>query len=558
MNLLVVPSCHNPPVVAQVLSVLLLAAGLRAEATPTGSELQKHARPPAVRINCERESYECAMHSIESGNFDAAVVVLGRLLASAPGDLKTLNLLGIALTGAGRIEEANRRFNEALTLDANFQPARRNLAVNEFNQRRVAHAERLFNELLKQVSNDDVAHVYLGEIHYGRKQPALAVPHYEKSGERVAANPVWLLHYASCLLEQSERARAVELLDRLPGDDGASQFEAGVLLGRAEAHADAARHFGLARPTYKEPYAAGYNQTLMLIEAGDHEGAIRVADELFRANFKTGELYNLVSRAYVASNRIQEAYDALRTAAKIEPSEEQHYLDLALICLDHENFDLGMEIVDVGLQYKPAAARLHVYRGVLLVMKGLVEQAEGEFEKARALGTESGVPDVALAMAWMQSGNTPKAVDVLRARMKAGSREAIVPYMLGIALMRTGVDPTEDAAGEAIRAFEQAIRLDPQLAGPRTELGKILVKRGDTARAVEHLERAASLDPENPAPAYLLAQAYRRLGDTARAQELLARVSKLNAQGRGDDPDKELKRTVLRIVREGATPPQAR
>ena len=102
-----------------------------------------------------------------------------------------------------------------------------------------------------------------------------------------------------------------------------------------------------------DPYVAGYNQTLMLVDAGEHERAIEVAQELFRANQRTGELYNLVSRAYVGANRIQEAYDALRTAARLEPSEEQHYLDLSLLCLDHENFDLGMEIVDVGLKYKP-------------------------------------------------------------------------------------------------------------------------------------------------------------------------------------------------------------
>jgi len=167
------------------------------------------------------------------------------------------------------------------------------------------------------------------------------------------------------------------------------------------------------------------------------------------------------------------------------------------------------------------------------------------------------VPYVALAMAWMQSGHTPRAVDLLRSRMKAKPREAILPYLFGIALMRSGVDPTDDAAAEAIRAFEDAIRLDPQLAGPRAELGKILLGRGDTERAIEHLERAVALDPENAAPAYSLAQAYRRTGNTARAQELLARVSSLNAQGRVNDPDQELKRLVVRIVREGTPAPAA-
>ena len=540
--------CNNPPVVVHSLAVMALTTGL----------LTQVLSPSAARVDCDRPAYECATLLIEGGNFDAAIARLRQALTSTPRDLKLLNLLGIALTGAGRTEEANSRFREVLALDADFQPARKNLAVNEFNKGRLVPAERLFKEVLARIPGDDIAHLHLGEIYYARKQQALALPHYEKSSVRVTANPVWTLHYASCLLDQGDRAKAVSVLDQLPAGDGASHFEAGVLLGRAAAHADAARHFGAARSTYKDPYSAGYNQTLMLVEAGDHEGAIRAADELFRANLKSGELYNLVSRAYVASSRIQDAYDALRTAAKLEPSEEQHYLDLALICLDHENFDLGVEIVDVGLQYKPAAARLHLYRGVLLVMKGLVEQAEQEFEKARALGPDGPVPYVALAMAWMQSGNTSKAVDMLRKRMKTGSREAIMPYMFGVALMRTGVDPTDDAATEAIRAFEDAIKLDPQLSGPRAELGKILLRRGETQRAIEHLERAASLDPENAAPAYLLAQAYRRLGDTARAQELLSRVSKLNAQGRGDDPDKELKRTVLRIVREGAAAPAAR
>lgn len=208
----------------------------------------------------------------------------------------------------------------------------------------------------------------------------------------------------------------------------------------------------------------------------------------------------------------------------------------------------------MGLQYRPEAAALHLYRGVLLVMKGHVEQAEREFEKARALGPEGPVPYVALAMAWMQSGQTVKAVDLLRARAKTNPRDAIVPYMFGIALVQSGIDPAEDETMEAIRAFEAAIRLDPRLAGARAELGKILLKRGDRAAAITHLEQAIALDPENSAAAYSLAQAYRRAGDTVRARELLARVSTLNAQERGDDPDRELKRIVVRIVREGTAP----
>jgi hypothetical protein len=37
-----------------------------------------------------------------------------------------------------------------------------------------------------------------------------------------------------------------------------------------------------------------------------------------------------------------------------------------------------------------------------------------------------------------------------------------------------------------------------------------------------------------------------------RARDLLARVSTINTRERGDDPDHELKRVIIRIVRDGA------
>ena len=70
--------------------------------------------------------------------------------------------------------------------------------------------------------------------------------------------------------------------------------------------------------------------------------------------------------------------------------------------------------------------------------------------------------------------------------------------------------------------------------------------------AIRELETATGLDAGNTAAIYTLAQASRKKGDRTRAGELLARVTKLNAQERGDDPTADLKRTVLRIVREGS------
>jgi DNA-binding SARP family transcriptional activator len=124
----------------------------------------------------------------------------------------------------------------------------------------------------------------------------------------------------------------------------------------------------------------------------------------------------------------------------------------------------------------------------------------------------------------------------------------MLPYILGIALMRTGAEFGSAAGVEAQQAFRTSIRLNPRFSHAHAELGKFLLKTGDVDGAIKELESAVGLDAKNGAAAYQLGQAYRRKGDAARAKEMLARVTKLRDQKEGIDPDVELKR----IVREGA------
>jgi tetratricopeptide (TPR) repeat protein len=509
----------------------------------------------AVAADCGRTPYDCALYHVGRREFSAAIAGLEPHLAAAPRDLKALNLLGIALTGAGRRDAANERFRRALAIDPAFVPALKNLAVNEYAAGRPGDARAHFERVLALAPGDEVAHLHLAEIDYEAKRTRTALAHYEKSGDGYARSPVSILHYARCLLESGRSRQAVATLDRLPESDAASRFEAGVALGQAGAHAEAARFFGAARKGYKDPYAAGYNETLMLIEAGDHAGAIRVGEELLAEGRKPAELLNLTARAYLGAGRIQEAYDALRQATRLEPGAPENYVDLAMICVEHDNFDLGLEIVDAGLRHLPDSWVLYLQRGVLLAMKGLLSEAEKEFEAARRLAPEQAVPYAALGMVWMQSGQTEKAVEVLRAELKR-SPDHVVPYIFAVALLRSGVDPTAPAAAEAVEALRASIRANPEFAPARASLGRLLFNRDEVDLAIRELEKAVALDPGSTPALYALSQAYRKKGDGARAQELLSRVSKLNEHERGDDQDGELRRAVVRIVREGTAPPR--
>jgi predicted Zn-dependent protease len=511
--------------------------------------------PSAAAAECGPTAYDCALFHVGRRDFAAAIQDHDRQLAAAPRDLKALNLYGIALTGAGRRDAANARFRDALALDPAFYPARKNLGVNEYDAGRLAEARAHFEQVLVAAPADEIANLYLGEIHYRAKRPREAIPHYEKSGTRFAQDAAWTLHYGRALLDAGRTKDAVAVLDRISPEDAAGRFDAGVALGQARAHAEAARFFAAARKGHKDPYAAGYNEALMLVEAGDDAGAIRVAQELITEGKGQAGLYNLAARALVRSGRIDEAYDALRQATRLAPRAPENYVDLATICVEHDNFDLGLEIVDIGLRQMPNSWILYLQRGVLLAMKGLMGDAEKEFENARRLAPAQPVPYAALGMVWIAGGQAEKAVEVLRAERRR-RKDHVVPYIFAVALLRSGVEAASPAAAEAVSALRASIRADPSFAPARAELGRLLLKRDEVDAAIRELEKASALDPSLTPALYALSQAYRKKGDTARAQALLARVSALNAKERGDDPDGELRRAVVRIVRDGTTAPR--
>ncbi|MEO8594797.1 MAG: tetratricopeptide repeat protein [Candidatus Solibacter sp.] len=477
------------------------------------------------------------MTLVQQGRLPAAIDLLEKLTAESPQDVKALNLLGIALSAVGDLEKANNRLRQALRVDSAYLPALRNLSVNQFTLGDVDQAKAGLETILKSSPNDEVAHVYLGEIAFGKKQFAEAVVHYEKG--RAKAYPV-ILHYAECLLQTGRKDALSAVLRAIPAEDTGKQFQAGLLLGETGSYLEAAPYFERARAHASDPYTAAYDQTLMLVRGGDHPKAIQLASELFSSGLGRAELYNLVSEAYLKTGNVEKACDMLRAAIKLEPEAEDSYVDLAGIYLDRGNFELGSEIVDAGLKRLPESYRLHLHRGLLLAQQGLARASIGDFEKASRLSPTQSLPYVVLGFAWMQTGEIPRAVEVLQAQVKLKPDDFMLPYILGIALTRSSTE----AGAEAKAAFEMSVRLNPRFSRSRAEMGKLLLQSGDVKGAIEQLETAVTLDPEDSTAAYQLGQAYRRTGDAARSQEMLARVVKLRHQKDEGDPNQEMKRLI--------------
>lgn len=493
--------------------------------------------------------YQDAVALIQRQQFQPGIALLQRILEQSPNDLKAHNLMGIALTASGKVEEANTHFQKAISLNPKFYPALKNLALNEMKMKRVEEAKAHFTEVLQFDPKDPAVHLALGVIHFSGQQFKKAALHYDQSGDLAFRDSGILLNFARSCLQSNQAEKAAAVLKQLPsGADAAAHFEAGLILASLAKYDDAARQFELAKPRYSDAYAVSFNLTLAYLKHLNYAAAIRTAQESIAKGIQKAELYNLLSQAYEGNGQTLEAYNALRTAVKLDPQDENNYLDLAALCVDHANYDLAMEIVNIGVGNFPQSDRLHLQRGAVLAMKGRSAEAAADFETASKLAPQKDLPYVARGITLLQAGEAAKAIELLRQRTAASPNDYMGHYILAEALNRDGPAPGSPEEREAVLSLEKSIRLKPDFSGARATLGKTLLRRGEVDRAIRELEKALELDPKDESPMYQLAQAYRRKGDLNRAKDLFAKVDR----GKSEERDKFMNRTLLRLVREGA------
>jgi Flp pilus assembly protein TadD len=360
--------------------------------------------------------------------------------------------------------------------------------------------------------------------------PRLALGKALRVSNSQDANAV--LRDAGHALEQHHSEAALRILQSLSPGDCASHFQAGAMLAKHNLYAAAAREFGLARHTSSDSYVAGYNQSLAYLNAGNYQAALRTANELFKEGHQTAELANVAATAYLRNGQPKEAYNALRFATHLDPRNEEAYVELCEMALEHDNYDRGLEIANIGLRHLPTSSRLYLQRGIIRAMKGQFDEAESDFSRASELSSQEVLPAVSLGLIAMQKGNLEKAVETLRRTAAEHPGNYLAQYWFAEALLRAGAEPGTRRRDEALAALKASVRSNPDYWHARAELGKLLLDRDEVDGAIAELQEAAHLNPSATGPLYLLAQAYRRKGDEVRAKELLAQVSTMQAQDR--------------------------
>lgn len=505
--------------------------------------LQSHAQ--------EGSNYDRAEALVRQGDFDEGIAILRPLLASEPRNLKALNLLGIALTQKGDLAAANSEFSQALELDPKFYPALENLAANEFAAKDYAASEKHSWEALQFDPDNPAVNSFLGKITFKRNEYARAAEYLRKAESLFGQEPALAVALVQSELETGKDASALQILPQISAQTTPlrAQFQLALALATHEHYAQAIPYFESVQRQYPDSYDASFNLSVCYVQTKTFSKAMDLLTGLKSHGHNTAELNNLLGEAYEGANQLQPAIDALREATRLAPEDESNYLDLAALCSHHDALDLGLEIIEIGLHYRPNSDRLVFQRGILHALKNQFDLADQDFQFAARLAPEKNLSYLGLGISYMQTGNLPEAIRTLRLRVAEKPSDARLEYLLGDALIRSGANPSEKTFTEAQEALEKSVSLSATFAPARVDLAKLYLRENRVDEAVRHLEEARALDPQDKAACSQLAIAYRRQGQPQQAAAILAALAKINEEERQKDS-----RAPTRLVKQSPAP----
>ena len=166
----------------------------------------------------------------------------------------------------------------------------------------------------------------------------------------------------------------------------------------------------------------------------------------------------------------------------------------------------------VAVRESPRDARRHATLGLVYEANTLWSEALACFTTATRLDPDQPIWAHHAAKAAQQFGDTPGALDRLRAAADRFPNFAPIHYRLGDLLLERG--DLEAAA----KALQQTCQLQPDAPETYTRLADVRLRMGRYAEAATLLERAVKLDDTFETARHLLGRAYRALGRDSEAQ----------------------------------------
>ena len=437
--------------------------------------------------------------ALRAGRFDDALELLSPELGRNPDNAQLWALRGIALSGKGSKKESLIAFRHALKISPDYLPALEGAAQIEYDNGG-RDASILLERILQLHPDDPTSHAMLAVLAYRRGDCASAVAHFERSGALLDGQPEAIQEYGGCLIRLKQTDKAISLLSRA--------------LAQPNADAGVRRRLASVQMMAQRP-----------------KDAIATLQPLLLANLGEADVVELAAAAYEADGNTPEAVRLLRQAIVVDPHNVNLYLDFANICLDHQSFSVGIDMINAGLAAEPKAAQLYAARGILYVQTADFDKAQADFEKADALDPRQSLGSDAEGLAAVQQNDPEHALTTVRAKLGKSPNDPFLLYLQSEILTQKGPAPGSTEFREAVESARKAVAIRPSLAAARDVLAKLYLQEGQSEAAAQQSRKAFNSDPKDQTALYHLIQALRKSGQNKEEiPELLKKLAELRME----------------------------
>ena len=470
----------------------------------------------------EEDAFQKGLAALKENRMEDALAKFTEATREHPEDARIRNFLGIVLVRLGKNEEAENEYREAIRLDPQMEDAYRNLGFLKWNEHELEPAREALDGAVQLSPNDSFAHYYLGRVLLDEQLYAPAIHEIESSSVPLPPDPSFSIQLAAAHIALGNKDQASKLLQQLatvPLDDRQSIHVASLLLAVRENDSAIRIIEQLSKgPHTLENLWRQFDLALAYLLAGNYAQAISRADfyqhALMRGDAnarESAEAWTILGIAAADLKQNDRSLFAFHKAATLAPGNEENWLNLTRELMEVSRYSEAISAVQDGLAANPKSYALHLRLGAAQLAAGHYAEAEKVFSDLVSAGDPLPTGYVGLAQVLLRTGRAEEAsAELAIAQQKLGPN-FLISYFRGLAFDRTGKPE------EAITAFQDALKLDPNNAEAHLSLGKTEMSAGRFDVAITELQEALRLSPNNDQARRLLSKAYGRSGDKKNA-----------------------------------------
>ena len=290
-----------------------------------------------------------------------------------------------------------------------------------------------------------------------------------------------------------------------------------------------------------------YQSAIQLEEKGDSSGARDLTQKALAAG-DDAEGHHLLGDL---DEKLNDPLDAVREyerAARMYPSE-QNYFDWASELLLHKAAQPAVEVFTKGANLHPQSARMLAGLGAAQYAVRSYEDAARSLCKASDLKPSESAPYLFLGqMEKTVNAPLPCAEEKLAQFAQQQPANAAANYYYAVSLLKREKDAGASGDPRAAQTLlEKSVRLDPKYGAAYVELGALAMQRGDFAQAIKNYQQAIAVSPQLSEAHYRLSLAYKRSGDDAAAKrEMETYQSAEKAESaQADEQNRDLKQFLV-------------